>query len=205
MLFPSRCCIILCLHVGPLWLLSVISWNFEIWVLNIVNQCTLKYYSLRPIILFANVDVSRHILVVDTSVLAKSNMGWREYVIYTPYLVPGFSTCLACCFLNSIPAVYHACLLLVRRDLYEDSPCHIVILCTRQWNQTLQSLEPYAMFFLPWITTNQVSPSILWDPRYSNKISPSGMHGYYPYHIYMHIVGLHARLPIELRSIHQTS
>jgi hypothetical protein len=30
-------------------------------------------------ILFANVDVSRHILVVDTSVLAKSNMGQREY------------------------------------------------------------------------------------------------------------------------------
>jgi hypothetical protein len=36
-------------------------------------------YSLRPIILFANVDVSRHILVVDTSVLAKSNMDRREY------------------------------------------------------------------------------------------------------------------------------
>jgi hypothetical protein len=35
-------------------------------------------YSLRPIILFANVDVSRHILVVDTSVLPKSNMGQRE-------------------------------------------------------------------------------------------------------------------------------
>jgi hypothetical protein len=31
-------------------------------------------YSLRPIILFANVDVSRHILVIDTSVLAKSNI-----------------------------------------------------------------------------------------------------------------------------------
>jgi hypothetical protein len=37
------------------------------------------YYSLRPIFLFANIDVSRHILVVDTSVLAKSNMGRREY------------------------------------------------------------------------------------------------------------------------------
>jgi hypothetical protein len=36
-------------------------------------------YSLRPIILFANIDVSRHILVVDTSVLVKSNMGRREY------------------------------------------------------------------------------------------------------------------------------
>jgi hypothetical protein len=36
-------------------------------------------YSLRPILLFANTDVSRHILVVGTSVLAKSNMGRREY------------------------------------------------------------------------------------------------------------------------------
>jgi hypothetical protein len=35
-------------------------------------------YSLRPIILFANMDVSRHILVIDTSVLAKSKMGRRE-------------------------------------------------------------------------------------------------------------------------------
>jgi hypothetical protein len=35
-------------------------------------------YSLRPIILFANIDVSRHILVVDTSLFVKSNMGRRE-------------------------------------------------------------------------------------------------------------------------------
>jgi hypothetical protein len=38
------------------------------------------WYSLRSIILFTNLDVSRHILVVDTSVLAKSNMGRREYM-----------------------------------------------------------------------------------------------------------------------------
>jgi hypothetical protein len=37
-----------------------------------------RKYSLRPIILFTNVDVSRHILVIDTSVLAKSNIGRRE-------------------------------------------------------------------------------------------------------------------------------
>jgi hypothetical protein len=36
-------------------------------------------YSLPSIILFANIDVSRYILVVDTSVLWKSNMGRREY------------------------------------------------------------------------------------------------------------------------------
>jgi hypothetical protein len=40
---------------------------------------TLKHiYSLRPIILFVNTDVSRHILVIDTFVFAKSNMGRRE-------------------------------------------------------------------------------------------------------------------------------
>jgi hypothetical protein len=42
-------------------------------------QFTKLYYSLRSIILFVNIDVSRYILVVDTSVLAKSNMGRREY------------------------------------------------------------------------------------------------------------------------------
>jgi hypothetical protein len=35
-------------------------------------------YSFRPIILFANVDVSRHILMVEISILAKSNMGRRK-------------------------------------------------------------------------------------------------------------------------------
>jgi hypothetical protein len=39
---------------------------------------TKSWYSLRSIILFANIDVYRHILVVDTSVLAKSNMDRRE-------------------------------------------------------------------------------------------------------------------------------
>jgi hypothetical protein len=36
------------------------------------------FYSLRSIILFASIDVSRHILAIDTSVLVKSNMGRRE-------------------------------------------------------------------------------------------------------------------------------
>jgi hypothetical protein len=35
-------------------------------------------YSLGSIILLPNLDVSRHILVIDTSVLANSNMGRRE-------------------------------------------------------------------------------------------------------------------------------
>jgi hypothetical protein len=37
-------------------------------------------YSLRPIILFANIDVSKHILVIYVFVFAKSNMGTREYL-----------------------------------------------------------------------------------------------------------------------------
>jgi hypothetical protein len=35
-------------------------------------------YSLRFILLDANIDVSRHILVVDISILASSNMDRRE-------------------------------------------------------------------------------------------------------------------------------
>jgi hypothetical protein len=51
------------------------------------NETTRKYedtqikYSLRSILLFVNTDISRHILVVDISVSAKSNMGRREYFI----------------------------------------------------------------------------------------------------------------------------
>jgi hypothetical protein len=47
------------------------------------------YYSLRPIILFTNIDISRYILVVDTSVLVKSNMGWREYNIHAQIKTTG--------------------------------------------------------------------------------------------------------------------
>jgi hypothetical protein len=55
----------------------------------IVNGHTsIQPYSLRPIILFTNIDVSKYILIIDISVLAKSNMGQREYkewLIYTVF------------------------------------------------------------------------------------------------------------------------
>jgi hypothetical protein len=35
-------------------------------------------YSLQPILPFTNMDVFRHILVLDTFVFAKGNIGWRE-------------------------------------------------------------------------------------------------------------------------------
>jgi hypothetical protein len=38
-----------------------------------------KKYSLRSILLFTSMDVSRHILELDTSILMKSNMDRREY------------------------------------------------------------------------------------------------------------------------------
>jgi hypothetical protein len=38
----------------------------------------LFYYSLRPIIFFANIDVFRHIFIIDISVFAKINMGQKE-------------------------------------------------------------------------------------------------------------------------------
>jgi hypothetical protein len=37
-------------------------------------------YSLRFILVDTNIDVSRHIVVVDTSILASSNMDRREYI-----------------------------------------------------------------------------------------------------------------------------
>jgi hypothetical protein len=45
-------------------------------------------YSLRPIILFANIDVSRPILVVHTSVLTNNNMDRREYLACMK-IIPG--------------------------------------------------------------------------------------------------------------------
>jgi hypothetical protein len=41
-----------------------------------------KYYYLRSILLFANIDVSNIKMCLDTFILAKSNMGRREYEIY---------------------------------------------------------------------------------------------------------------------------
>jgi hypothetical protein len=36
-------------------------------------------YSLRPILSFANTDISRTKMCLDTSIFAKGNMGRREY------------------------------------------------------------------------------------------------------------------------------
>jgi hypothetical protein len=47
--------------------------KIQIYVLIIFLKDKLCY-SLRPILLFANTDVYRHILVVDTSILAKNDM-----------------------------------------------------------------------------------------------------------------------------------
>jgi hypothetical protein len=58
----------------------VVSCVLQVTVCLIIIQQRMHYiYFLRPIILFANIDVSRHILVIDTSIFAKSNMGRREY------------------------------------------------------------------------------------------------------------------------------
>jgi hypothetical protein len=46
--------------------------------LDLYGSIHVFLYSLRPILLFANIDISRHILVIDTSVLAKSIMDRSE-------------------------------------------------------------------------------------------------------------------------------
>jgi hypothetical protein len=42
-------------------------------------------YSLWLILLFANIDTSRHILMIDIFVLAKGNMDWRKYIVLIRY------------------------------------------------------------------------------------------------------------------------
>jgi hypothetical protein len=42
------------------------------------HRSTEPHYSLRSIILFVSMNVFRHILVLDISILVKSNMGQRE-------------------------------------------------------------------------------------------------------------------------------
>jgi hypothetical protein len=45
-----------------------------------LQQYMIEYrYSLRPIILFANIDVSKHVLVVDTFIFVKSIISQRKY------------------------------------------------------------------------------------------------------------------------------
>jgi hypothetical protein len=62
---------------GGATVLTKINRQNMLMVENGIPSSFLKY-SLRLILLFVNIYVSRHILVVDTSVLAKSNMGRLE-------------------------------------------------------------------------------------------------------------------------------
>jgi hypothetical protein len=39
-------------------------------------------YFLEPVLFFANTDVSTTKMCLDTSILAKSIMDWREYILY---------------------------------------------------------------------------------------------------------------------------
>ena len=48
-----------------------------------MNNVISFYYSLRPKILVIEMDVSRCILVLDTSILMTSNSGRREYLVQT--------------------------------------------------------------------------------------------------------------------------
>jgi hypothetical protein len=56
------------------------SWPHQITVLRCVPFYAKFYYSLRPILLFANMDVSTTKMCLDTSTLAKGIMGRREYI-----------------------------------------------------------------------------------------------------------------------------
>jgi hypothetical protein len=76
----SKVCSLLSLHRDPISLLRLKCLLFRT-----MARCKKKRracYSLRSIILFADIDVSRHILIIDTSVLVKNIMGRREYMIF---------------------------------------------------------------------------------------------------------------------------
>jgi hypothetical protein len=69
-----------CSSASPLCLVAVMVTHSS-WGLRLSSTLAKSFsgsYFFRLIIFFANVNVSRHILVVVTSVLAKSNMGRRE-------------------------------------------------------------------------------------------------------------------------------
>jgi hypothetical protein len=60
----------------------------------VAHRCGCKY-SLWPIILFANIAISRHILLIDTSVLAKSNMGAKRVLsFFVGNLYAGMHICI---------------------------------------------------------------------------------------------------------------
>jgi hypothetical protein len=56
---------------------NTVEWLCSDWEVN-------DNYSLRPILLFVNMNVSTTKMCLDTSVLAKSNMGRREYIKLSP-------------------------------------------------------------------------------------------------------------------------
>jgi hypothetical protein len=100
-------------------------------------------YSLRFIILFANVDVSRHILVIDTFVLAKSNMGRREYWSWYIHCAVFFQVVLFLLFFHLILVVWklagnsgsisHICFYFIRGELS-------LVLCADSWLELVFSL-----------------------------------------------------------------
>jgi hypothetical protein len=67
----------------------------------------LATYSLRPILLFANTDVSTTKMCLDTSILTKSIMGRREYVFAELSIT------------SAVQTVSVSCIWRIRR------PCHV--------------------------------------------------------------------------------
>jgi hypothetical protein len=47
------------------------------------SEVSQENYSIRSILVATNIDVSRHIVVLDTSILMSSNMNRRDYFIYS--------------------------------------------------------------------------------------------------------------------------
>jgi hypothetical protein len=108
-----------------------------------------NYYSLSPIILFNNIDVSKYILVIDTSVLAKSNMGRRKYHIYYGTKILGLSNnkskCWPCHRAPTVPYVWERNKVSLSMISFLVELCHInMSSCVFPVYDLFPSLKSYA-------------------------------------------------------------
>jgi hypothetical protein len=59
---------------------SIKNFSFSLCVNIRVNELYTIYSETVEVLSFVNINISRYILVLDTSVFAKNNMGQREYL-----------------------------------------------------------------------------------------------------------------------------
>ena len=96
----------------------------------------LDLYSLRPELLVAEIDVSRCILVLDTSISTTSNSGWRQY--------KANSVVWKNAYLTLVIRVAHRCLhvLLVCRLIHHKKRKNLIIFLPGRMDLAFNMEEP---------------------------------------------------------------